>query len=438
MSARPDHWCERLGRAELAVLVVISPALLFPSPTRLIAAVAIPVLGYCQWRRGVGIVPRTPLNAAVVLLLAMVGVSLWVTPDVTFSLGKVCAVVLGICVFWAMTRWIASPRHLALAVLGYVAGGGVLAIAALAGTQWIDKFGPLAVLTAHLPKAIRGIPGAESGFQPNAVAGCLVLFVPVQAALLAPRARDVFAPLGLKTRSASLLAAAQVALFVVTGGALLLTQSRSAWIGVFVASATWLAWRSRRNRLLLLSAAAVAATIAAARPHQAVRVALRLLGPQVGGDAVSRMELWSRAILAIRDFPLTGVGMNMFRRIMPVLYPTGTYINFDVTHVHNQILQAALDVGLPGLVAYLSIWLVSGALLAQVCRRAADPASRILAGGLGAGLIAQFCFGLTDAITLGNKPAAAFWYLLALIVSLHRLALPAARYSEKPARVASS
>lgn len=46
-----------------------------------------------------------------------------------------------------------------------------------------------------------------------------------------------------------------------------------------------------------------------------------------------------------------------------------------------------------------------------------------MAGGLGAGLIAQFSFGMTDAITLGSKPAVLFWFMLALIVSLHRIAL---------------
>ena len=74
-----------------------------------------------------------------------------------------------------------------------------------------------------------------------------------------------------------------------------------------------------------------------------------------------RAEIWSRALYVIEDFPLTGMGMNTFRRVMPVLYPTtpigsNDALIEDVGHAHNHLLQAALDLGLPGLIAYLAIW----------------------------------------------------------------------------------
>jgi len=51
--------------------------------------------------------------------------------------------------------------------------------------------------------------------------------------------------------------------------------------------------------------------------------------------------------------------MNDFRRVMPVLFTTVRGTNLDVAHAHNQLLQVALDVGLVGLVAYVSLWLVA-------------------------------------------------------------------------------
>jgi putative inorganic carbon (HCO3(-)) transporter len=109
---------------------------------------------------------------------------------------------------------------------------------------------------------------------------------------------------------------------------------------------------------------------------------------------------------------------------MPVLYPTFlTSPDFDVAHSHNHLLQAALDLGVPGLIAYLSIWIVIAALLIRVYTRGSEPQYRSMAGGLGAGLIAHFVFSMTDAIPLGAKVGVLFWLTLALVVSLHRVAV---------------
>ena len=114
--------------------------------------------------------------------------------------------------------------------------------------------------------------------------------------------------------------------------------------------------------------------------------------------------------------------MNVFRKVMPRLYPTVQATpDFDVAHTHNHLLQAALDLGIPGLIAYLAMWLAVGAVLVRVYRRGAGTIARILAGGLGAGLIAHFTFSLTDAIPLGAKVGVLFWVTVGLVVSLHQV-----------------
>src|SRR4029077_12535146 len=107
----------------------------------------------------------------------------------------------------------------------FVLAGAGLAIIGLLGTNWLDKFSALGAVVGRLPRAIRGVPGAEEGFQPNAVAGCLVLFVPLQVALLATDAR--------RDRS-MLLLVIQVLVLLLTTGTLLLTQSRGAWVGLVI------------------------------------------------------------------------------------------------------------------------------------------------------------------------------------------------------------
>jgi putative inorganic carbon (HCO3(-)) transporter len=118
--------------------------------------------------------------------------------------------------------------------------------------------------------------------------------------------------------------------------------------------------------------------------------------------------------------------MNMFRKVVPVLYPVfQTPPEFDVSHAHNHLLQTALDLGIPGLIAYASIWMLLGVLLVEVQRRAAEPAFRVAARGLSGGLVAFFVFNLTDAIPLGAKVGLFFWLTVAMVVALYRVAVGA-------------
>lgn len=420
MSLRRTLLCS-LARAELPLVLAVSPALLFPSPLRLVLVAVVPVAWLAHRLTSGAWLPRTPLDPALWCIAGTVAMSAWVTPDLQFSLGKISGVVLGMLVFWASVRWVDSPRRLVAATGVFILAGGGLSVIGLLGTNWLDKFPVIGSLTALLPPAIRGVPGAETGFNPNAVAGCLVLFVPVQIALLAsPEARA-----GLRTHLRPTwgrwLGPAQEGLLALTAGTLLLTQSRGALASLVVGLAVLAACHGPRGRrVAVLGAAGTVVLIAAVGPANLARHTLNQEGSGIVGTLGSRFELWSRALMALTDFPFTGVGMNGFRRIVPVLYPTLTIPpGTDVVHAHNHLLQAALDLGAAGLVAYLAIWIVIARLLLEVRRDAGEGLHRSLAVGLAAGLFTHFLFGMTDAIPLGAKVGVLFWLTLALAVALH-------------------
>jgi O-antigen ligase len=127
------------------------------------------------------------------------------------------------------------------------------------------------------------------------------------------------------------------------------------------------------------------------------------------------------------------MGLNTFRYVVHVLYPlfiVGPEV--DLGHAHNEFLQAALDLGLPGLIAFAALYLVVFGLLWQIWHLPESTvmregiSARALALGLGGGLVAHLVYSLTDAVALGAKPGFMFWMLLGLITALFLQAQSAA------------
>lgn len=133
-----------------------------------------------------------------------------------------------------------------------------------------------------------------------------------------------------------------------------------------------------------------------------------------------RLEIWQRAFYAIQDFPLAGLGMGTFEPVVHVLYPLFTISPAtSFGHAHNNLLQVAVDLGLPGLIAYLALWFLAAAMLRRIWCSALTFWHRPLTVGLSAALLASFVWGLAEAVPLGGRPGFIFWFLLALITSLH-------------------
>ena len=420
--------------AELPVILAIAPALMFPTPELLTVLAVVPFIWLCAWIGGGRFIPRTPMNTALGLLLAMVGVSLYATFDIRFSLGKVSGTVLGVLLFWAIARWLTTSGRLKVALAAFLLVGTGLAIVGSAGVEvgptalWLAQAAErwASPLRSAVMTLVDRVNEQAPGVNPNPVAGCLVLFVPLQVVLLVIRLRS-WPHARWHHRLTALI---QATMLLITAATVWLMHSRGAWLGLAAATSVFLIWRSHPVRMLAAGAAGIILVLAAA------------LGPQGLYDKVNarfnldltsailiREDVWSSGISGVQDSPLTGLGMNTFREIAPTQYPLSylqprfpTY-NPELVHAHNNLIQAAWDLGIPGLVAYVSLWMISALLLIRVCRHSNERIYQAIAGGLGAGLVAHFIFGITDAIPLGAKVGASFWLALALVVGLHRVAL---------------
>ena len=124
-----------------------------------------------------------------------------------------------------------------------------------------------------------------------------------------------------------------------------------------------------------------------------------------------------------QDFPFTGVGMGTYSEVADLMYPFYLKGEGIIHHAHNLFLQIAVDLGLPGLVA----WLASLGIVCYITwkvyasREWMEHYSRLIAA-LGAGLLcsqlALVVHGLTDAVTWGMiRPAPLVWALWGLAVA---------------------
>jgi putative inorganic carbon (HCO3(-)) transporter len=351
--------------------------------------------------RGALSVP-TPLDLPLALLLLMGLVGLAVTPDLRTSLRVYAEWIGGVALLYGMVNSLQSTEQRAWGTAALFGVAFVMASVGLVGTRWSSKYPELAPLYNLMPQLDVALLNPV-GFNPNLVAGAVAPVLPLGMAV---------AMFGMY-RWRWLLLALLVASFLV----LLLSQSRSAWLGVGVGFLLMLLWRWQKL-LWVLPGLALVLGVAVLVSPQAVTAFL------TAGDSTSageRLELWSRALYIVQDFPFTGIGMGTFNDIVRTLYPL-FLISPDtvVPHAHNLYLQMAIDYGLPGFVAFIAMLTTVVALGTHTILRIRHGREGALAVGLVAGYIVYLIHGLTDVVTFSTKAAVIVWLLMALMVSLYR------------------
>jgi len=132
-----------------------------------------------------------------------------------------------------------------------------------------------------------------------------------------------------------------------------------------------------------------------------------------------RLEVWQRAVYMLQDFPFTGIGLGMFSKVAPILYPfflVGP--DASIPHAHNIYLEAGVDLGLPGLVAFIAFLTGMFAVAIQSVRSARGSELEPIAVGLFGGQIVYVVHGLFDAITFSSRPATVIWLVFGLTVAI--------------------
>ncbi len=406
---------------QLVWLILLTPFLLFITVDRWWWLLGIPAIWLASWLIRGFPAPITPLNISVGFMAGLCLISIFITPDITLTLPKAAGLFLGLAFLYAVVDLSRLPHGILISVGGLIVAGLGISVLGLLGMQWLEKVGPLATVIARLPHLISGLPGAAEGFHPNEVAGALLWIIPLALVLafVLLRKRSPQKWLGIILGLAALWML----------GVLLLSQSRSGWFGLTAACLIMIAFVNRALRWIMTGLALGAMLlIAVIGPNQ---IGSKIFDPEAGNATTTslqstlgslnwnfRLEVWRTAVQGISDFPFTGMGLGTFRKVSRLFYPLSIPPDYDFAHAHNELLQAGLDLGVPGLITFVAIYLGAFGMLWRLWNSASALETRYIALGLAGGLSAHAIYGLTDAIALGAKPGFLFWILIGLTCGL--------------------
>ena len=429
-------WSRRIVDNEWIILALLLPLVVFPGGATYLLLLVVPLLWILRKVAYGRLLIATPLDISILVLLFSVLISIFAANSLERGAPRIASLIYSIAVYYAAVAFAGrSWRRLVAGSIMLIGCGLFVVAVGIVGTDW--GFGPLSpakLLGSSLFEAL--FPTAPEGFNPNQVAGTLLWTVPLLlvAAVTSLWMGDRLMP-GAGRRDRRIVAFLAFLAFLLMAGTLLLTRSRSALLALLYAL-LFIALVARRYSWPVVAGGMLALSLV-------VAVALLLFGGVAGqsfpGDLVSgdsnatdqaapladlqgRIEIWTRALYGIEDFPISGMGIGAFRRLAPVIYPFFLIPpDLDIGHAHNLFLQVALDLGLVGLIGYVAVWIGCGSMLWRSWRSAGDLRQRVLVLGFAGALVGFFVYGLSDAITIGAKPAFIFWLLLGLIAGQHAL-----------------
>ncbi|MDH4196695.1 MAG: O-antigen ligase family protein [Candidatus Aminicenantes bacterium] len=209
------------------------------------------------------------------------------------------------------------------------------------------------------------------------------------------------------------------AAFLLTCPALMLTLTRSAWIGlVVVVCVVLLSWRPK----LVILVPVVAAAAYFASPATVKERARSIFSSQAYSNRV-RLEYARAGFKIIRNFPLHGTGPDT----VELEYQNPKYGLSDEarrlgTHLHNDYLQIAAERGIPTVLAWLAFVVWAAVDLVRLLRKPRDATVQPLAVAGLAALLAFLVAGVFEYNWGDSEITFLLLYLITIPFAAFRLA----------------
>jgi O-antigen ligase len=204
--------------------------------------------------------------------------------------------------------------------------------------------------------------------------------------------------------------------FLLSLFALILTQTRSAWIGLVIA-ASLILFLYKPKTLIIVPFAVGLFYLASPQPIK--KRALSSLSLKHSLNKL-RIEWVKTGIKIIGDFPLSGTGPDTVDMVFqnPKYGLSEEAKRFP--HLHNNIIQIAAERGIPTLLAWLTFMVWAFISLAKLLKNK-DPTLCLLTLSALAALLALFTAGLFEYNFADSEITMLFLYMITIPFSLTRI-----------------
>ena len=242
-------------------------------------------------------------------------------------------------------------------------------------------------------------------------------------------------------------------LWVVNFLGLIITRTRSAWLGLGTGMVILLIYLLRSHRELIranrkvLIAAAVACVGVLMMPIKTIDIGdgdtvstgrrpllavsaekVKSITDMTQASYIQRFLIWKSALLMIKDYPVTGVGWGNFE----ILYPfyQGKFLTDEAvmalrTHAnnaHNEFLEIASQTGVVGLGIYIWFFVSFFRYGWNICRRQKDETERLLIAGVLCGIAAVLADNMLNVSIHFPMPALLLWTQIGMVAGMDQTA----------------
>lgn len=265
----------------------------------------------------------------------------------------------------------------------------------LAETTWQD---------ADMFSSIKG--RVVSTFEnPNVLAEYLIMLLPIMlAAFIVTKS--------LKGKAFVFLCGA------LSGGCLIYTWSRGAWLGFMLGIMIFMLMYSRKTLAAMLFCLLGVPFLPFILPESIIQ-RFTSIGDLGDSSTSYRVYIWNGVISMLKDFLFTGIGIG--NESFKLIYPAYALSGIETApHSHNLYLQITVELGLFGLLVFIALLFV----WAQSCftlHTREKRSTKLIGAGIFCGIIAVLLQGMTDYIWYNYRVFLMFWLMLGLSAAVRRV-----------------
>ncbi|MBC8016220.1 MAG: O-antigen ligase family protein [Sporomusaceae bacterium] len=341
---------------------------------------------------------HTPFDVGIGLLVLLSAASIWNSPDRGFSFYNFYN-LMGryVLIYYLVVNNINSAAQIKRIIWVMLTSAAMVTLYGfyqylfgvnLSANEWVDgeQFPDLKVRVFSTMK------------NPNLLAGFLVTMMAIGASMgyKADRMKGKIIFFGL---------------VVMFGACLILTYSRGAWLSLLAVIGVYGILCNRKIFWLL-----ILLPIAMLCGHDAVLERIMSIVNPTDTSSTLRIALWESTIAMIMDKPILGIGWGSYWLVYPEYDFFLNNANVKIFHAHNMYLNIAAEIGIPGLLVFLSIMYGHVRLALAVFKGVHESWSSGLMLGIIAAIGGMIINGFTDYVMFNIQLSMLYWLLNGLIV----------------------